>query len=279
MVNYEGIGGTHGNMNEEIYEFTIPRVQQIQETHQNFKFRLLDITQMQLEFWSAEENKFDWIYEMNLSWNPNSVIKRDWVTKIPEWAQLIESGKKVCVVHGTDKPRVIHENGRFYFVCIDAIDNVVTVKSMSGQQPYVDELFYWTPDLPEIMIKQSHIIRRYLLGNVTQLPLCSRTKSDVAYREVDGTKYWLTMAGLHHLIYPTWQQPLVSSYKVPSMIFGERDIWFRNKLQHEHPLKQTWLMGLEKWWGTLSHYWRNDPADMGKGVKSCWSKKYLLDKN
>jgi disulfide oxidoreductase YuzD len=275
-VNVEGDGNKLGLYSEEIFETAIPLVQKYQQK-QNFKFRYLDITQMQLDLWASKTIKFDWIYELNMCWNPNGMLMRDWVMSVPEWADMIHSGKKVCVMHGSDKPRVFHKNDKFYFQFLDIIDNATTATAMAGKQPYADELFYWSPNFPKTIIKQAHMIKRYLSGNITQLPFCSLKTSNIACREFNGTKYWLSLDGLHTLIYPDWDPTAIVAKKYPSIIFGGRDIWFRNKLQEETVQLKNWKFGLDKWWKTLPDYWKNDPTQMGKSVKACISNPYFLE--
>ena len=159
---------------------------------------------------------------------------------------------------------------------MDLLDTAVTAKSLAGQQCYTNELFYWTPDLPKIVIKQAHVIKRYLQGDVSQLPHVSLRKSDLAYKEQQDKKYWLSFDGVHELIYPKWQPGRVNCGKSPSPIFTPRDTWFYN-LQNEHPIKKVWTMGLDKLWKTLPDYWKNDPDNISKGVKLCQSLYYFIE--
>lgn len=276
MINYHATGDRDSWLNEEIFKTAAPIATDIQDTQQNFKYRVVDLTQLQLDYFTSLENKFNWIYEMNCAWTPNNVSRESWAMKIPEWADIINAGKKLCIVYGLDKPRVFHVNGKFCVRFLDTIDVAATVKSIAGQQIYNDELFYWTPDKPEITIKQAHVVKKYLSGDVITMPLVSTVKSDIAFKEHQGSKYWLSPEGLHSLIYPYWTPGKIVCGKAPSIIFSNRDQWFFN-LQEEHPIKKNWLLGLSHLWKVLPDYWKNDPADISKGVKGCWSRDYYLE--
>jgi hypothetical protein len=160
---------------------------------------------------------------------------------------------------------------------IDIIDSGPTVKSFKGQLPYSDEPFYWTPDLPNIVIKQGHLIKNYLNNHLTNLPHFSTTdKSDLAYRTVNGRKFWLSKDAVHSIIYPGYQLGTLTAAKPTSIIMSERDTWFYN-IENSNKSLQVWRMGIDKLWKTLPDYWKNDPNNMLKGVKHCWSKEYYLE--
>ena len=262
-------------LSAEIYQVAVPNIECLKEKHPYIKFRTINLLDLEMSHFSINDTKFDWIYEMNFCINPNNASRVDFGLKIKEWADLIHAGKKVCILTALDKPRITQDNGKFYFKFIDFIDCAATVKSMAGQQPWTDELFYWTPDFPKILIKQGHLIKNYLKGDVIKLPHVSLQKSDLAYREVNGKKYWLSNHGVHSLIYPKWNINTFTVGKANSILFTPRDTWFFN-LQNEHTAKKNWFTGLEKLWKTLPDYWKTDPESIYRGIKACWSKNYCL---
>jgi len=209
--------------------------------------------------------------------NPNAASRESLPLKVKEWADIINSGKKFCIVWGHDKPRLSYQNGKFIFRFIDTIDNACTVKSISGQQPYTDELFYWSPSCPKIVIKQAHLIKNYLnSGNVSKLPFVSTEKSDLAFKTVNGVKYWLSNHGVHSLIYPGWDINTFSLGKPSSGIITPRDSWFFS-IDNHHTIKYNYQVGIEKLWQLVPDYWKNNPSDLSKGFKGCWSRDYYLD--
>jgi len=77
---------------------------------------------------------------------------------------LAESGKKIAKIFGADKPFLIrNEKGEIYNSIIDVSCQVGIQKSSSEEYPNLETVyFYLTPDMPEIMIKQSHVLARWL---------------------------------------------------------------------------------------------------------------------
>ena len=273
-MSYDATGNRDHFFNAEIFRVSIPVADQLKTQYPWLKHRVIDLTEIIVDHYNTNS---DWFYDMNTCFNPNNTSKESLPLKIKEWADIIHSGKKFCVLYGLDKPRIVHENGKFSFKFLDFIDNAATVKSIAGQQPYADELFYWTADLPEILIKQGHVIKNYLTRHDMQnLPFISKKKSDLAYREVNGVKYWLSNHGVHSLIYPGWDIQTFTNGKASSSIFTERDDWFFD-LSNQHDIKQTWQTGLDELWRLLPDYWKNNPADIRQGLKACWSKNYYLE--
>jgi len=276
FVNYDATGDKNNFLNSEIFNVAVPKMEQVVDACPWIKYRTLDLTSLTLDFFSNKESLFDWIYTVNNFFSPNSVCRESLALKVPEWADIINSGKKLCVLWGMDKPRLLHIDGRFVFRFLDFIDSAATTKSIAGLQPYTDEFFYWTPDLPEIVIKQAHIIKNYLSQpNFQNLPFVSKQKSDLAYREVDGEKFWLSSHGVHTLIYPNWSSNPLLYGKTPSIVFTLRDTWFF-KMADSDPSHYRWHTGLEQLEKSVPEYWRNQPELFHKGLKGCWSKDYFL---
>jgi len=268
-VNYEATGDKNNFLNAEIFNVAAVKMQQYPDIYH----RLIDLTELTVEHFAADS---DWFYDLNMFFNPNSACRKDLALKVKDWANMIHQGKNLCVLWGMDKPRILHINNKFITRFIDFIDSGPTVKSISGGQPYTDELFYWSPDLPEIVIKQSHLIKNYLnSSDLASLPFVSTEKSDLAFKEIDGTKYWLSNHGVHRIIYPTWDISTFQLGKTSSILLSVRDSWF---IKSSTSLALThWRNGVEKLRKLLPNHWVNDPTNFSKGLKSCWSKDYYLE--
>ena len=277
-INYDATGDKENFLNAEAFNTSIPCGEKLKIKYPWIHHRIIDLTKITLDFFNPSDSMFSWIYRINNFFNPNCVSRESLPLKIKEWSDIIHSGKKLCILWGHDKPRVLHIDGKFLLRFIDFIDSGPTTQSIAGQQPYVDELFYWTPDLPKIVIKQAHIIKNYLsLPNFQNLPFVSTHKSDLGYREVDGIKYWLSNHGVHTLIYPTWDIKTFSTGKPKSIVFTPRDTWFFD-LEESITAKYHWRVGLQKLNDLIPEYWKIIDDDFSQGLVGCWSKSYYLEK-
>jgi hypothetical protein len=271
-TNYQASGNQNDYLNAEVFNVVKPTAEILKSKYPWMKHRIIDISQNTID--AFQENKFDWLYNLNMFFNPNHTSKINLHKKIKDWMSIIDSGKKLCVLWGHDKPRVLHINNKFVFRFIDYIDNGPSVDGIAGNNPYTDELFFWTPDLPKIVIKQAHLIKNFILQHPDS-EYFGTAKSDLAYYVSNNKQYWLNNNGVHSIIYPKWRIDTFSSGKPPSIILTPRDLWFFN-MEDTNISKQIWKMGIEKLFSTLPDYWKNNPNDSSAGLKACWSKDYII---
>jgi len=85
------------------------------------------------------------------------------VDKIPHINKLIEQGKRIALVYGSDKPIIrISPLGEMFFLFTDGAVNYLNMPE-NRKYPNVDRvLFYWSADLPELLVKQAHIVAKML---------------------------------------------------------------------------------------------------------------------
>lgn len=222
-----------GVFNREIFNTAVPYVDGLKTQGRlsaAVPHRLLDMSNIIAEF----NNAIDWHtypYLANTCYSINN-IARGWLRSyVQEWQQIIDQGKTLALVWGHDKPRVAHDNN-FYFCFMDVIDNCVGVWQQINQpNGWFDELFYTTSDMPEIVIKQAHVIKKFLelapehhdwlTDHVTGL-------GHVIKHRPDGTwvARWLRQDAQSLLIYPWWDQTLYYEPKPLDTIRSLRDRWF-----------------------------------------------------
>ena len=241
-VNYEATGDRYNFLNAEIYHVAAPVIDIAKIKQPWLQHTVIDLAQLTMDYFLDKSAKFDWIYHVNSHINPNACARRDIKLKIPSWNKMFDDGKKVGFIYGIDKPRVQGNNGKYYFVFSDMLDNAVSAEcQMANRSWEFNELFYWTTDLPNIAIKQGHVVKNYLKSapdissfcDGGQAPVCSITK---------GKKQCLTFSALHTLIYPKWK-PVLYQAKPNSLLFTPRDTWFFN-LPDSDPAKYAWQAGL-----------------------------------
>jgi len=276
LSNYDITGNQNHFLNSELFNVSIPKGKQLIGKCPWMKHTIIDVTKLTIDYFRDAKTKFDWIYNLNMFFTPAQAGVDNLPRKIAEWSKIIDSGKKFCLLWGHDKPRLFHENGRYSIRFIDLIDSGPKVRAMLGEQDFAEELFYWTPDLPAIIIKQGHLLKKYLENHINQSPFVSTTKSDLAYRTVGNKKMWLDKNGVHTIIYPRWDINTFCAGKSDSIIFSPRDDWFW-AAPEENVEVANWRLGINKLWSTIPDYWKNDPSSIKSGLKGCWSNNYYLN--
>jgi hypothetical protein len=71
-----------------------------------------------------------------------------------------------CIITGVDKPFISYDpaHNLWYSQIPDCMHSVLNQSSQMIQEP-----FYWTADLPEIIIKQSHVLKNYYKNNIDKM--------------------------------------------------------------------------------------------------------------
>jgi hypothetical protein len=139
--------------------------------------------------------------------------------------QMCGRGKKVAQIIGIDKPLVYCDGQDYFGFFLDlnvthspAVD--ITYANSDNEllgQHYITEFFYWTPDMPEIVVKQAQEIKQQceLNPNKKRLWMNSHSKHISEFRSV-----------MHPIIYPSYTEPTFQTDKPTSKIKRWQDQWF-----------------------------------------------------
>lgn len=241
-VNYEATKSTDGMLNGEVYNYATVLSTNAQKQQPHLKHRLVDISKLTVDLYSAN-NRLDWIYSINAHLSPNNVARQNIKLAVPEWRQMFDSGKRVAFIGGIDKPQVVNLNNDYYFRFVDFfIDSIVTPLHQEENQPWdFSELFYWDPKCAKMLIKQGHIIKRYIKHNPNFLATTRQTSVSIT---ANNKIQYLDDNIINQLIYPgqelnPWQ------YKSPSVIASTRDQWFFN-FENSDRARQGWEFGFKE---------------------------------
>lgn len=150
---YNSFSHEHDDViNEEWNIQTCPRMQQLKTKHPELDFFRIDtsINSLNMIDWHAD----DWRYLGRGSLNPSSLGLSYLHTLLP--AKYQADG--TVILFGLDKPRVRYKDGRFIFNFMDFI-----------RPPFLQdskiEYFYWSPDCPQLIIKQAQLVKNYWAGS------------------------------------------------------------------------------------------------------------------
>lgn len=306
---YQGDGSWDSYFNEEIKKVALPETQKILEKFPLIKHRVIDLSEIIHNLLNDDDNRFDFIYKCNSVFSPNQLSRTYFRERIKDYQDIIDSGRKLCFVWGTDKPCLKYVNNRFAVNFRDSlIDMAVGSRTQQLNREWEhDELFYWSPDCPEIPVKQGHLIMKYLKSfpidstdhrwvapwvTVPEDPI----RKTIGYNPYslapnsihgdvirNGVKYSLTPDGLHQIIYPFWNPDTFSNGKPPSLIFSPRDSWWRkdinekNQLMHANAMAKLISVYKHKWF-TCKPIYTNQTFDMKtSNIRTIESQLYFLE--
>lgn len=271
VATFHYIGGgknTQSFMNAEVVNAAIPIVQSLQQKI-NFKHRLIDISQDVNDLIQIYSDDFKYLMTKHMS--PNNHAKIFWRDRIEEWSTLISQGKKLCFVWGSDKPQIFYDD-KFYVQFFDIVDNCVGPHSqLNWHRGYFDELFYWTPDMPEIIVKQAHKVMTFC-KHIHEPTFYQPQPSPFGYNP--RLKQYVTANTIKLILYPKWDPATFCDGKTASTLWSDRDTWFIHGNTTESRVYREMSISAMR---QIHGYWLNDCNDFSKGIKSHASPRYYLE--
>jgi hypothetical protein len=250
IAQFHNLTGDQGNkktyLNEEVFATSAPITQELIQNnpvYRNTKHRLLDLTDLQVNMMTKEDNRWDYFYKVSQHLSPNALCRSYIRETVPDYRALIDQGKRVCFIYGAEKPAIAQRQNQWYVGFRDVVDNAVSPRTQMLNRPWEhDELFYWSDSMPHVAAKQAHVIKRFLSQvtpemvddiHVTQTIPSSQNletvRSTIATSvQINDQTYHLMFSGLHRLIYPDWDPTAIVAEKPPSLSYSPRDTWIFN---------------------------------------------------
>jgi len=124
----------------------------------NIKYSTVNIS----DFYNSIFDNEHWCYESGI--NRAYITARAHAAKLDRFKKLVDSGKKCCIVYGLEKPSIsVDKNNNFYSFFLDIPLQQYNLNEMynNSYNGLTLERFYVSGDLPELTIKQSHIVANY----------------------------------------------------------------------------------------------------------------------
>jgi hypothetical protein len=274
-------GDQKSEFNREIFETAIPFVNSLRQQEKLSKdtvHRLIDMSDIVTKF-CQDIDWLDFPYMMSSSVSINNVARSNLRRYILDWNNLINQGKRVGLIWGHDKPRIMHENNKFFLNFMDIFDNCVSVSiQQSTPAGWFDEMFYSTPTMPKLVIKQAHIIKNFLEKCDETHPWVTESVTGLGHvvkHRADGTwkTVWLTQDAQSMLIYPWFRPDLYYESKPKDIIYSKRDRWFWQDLTISCQYHKV-VDGLISQFGDT---WLNEIPEKGlRSTKNFRSKRYWL---
>jgi len=231
-------------MNQEVFNKAIPFAQSLDLGKLGINHRFVEIGDMMINQYADEQHYENFHYYTNGAANNWCIAVRSHVfkSKITEHMKLTEQGKSVCYVWGFDKPSIGIIDGNWCFRYVDSLvdlgarqfNNRILLKDKFSN--FHDEPFYISREFPQISIKQSHLLVKFMKtisDDDTRLKHFWELPNTGPYVEHHSGKY-LDKKVVDGCIYP---RAILSSFgddKVRnSVIFTPRDKWF-NGANHQN---------------------------------------------
>lgn len=187
----------------------------------------------------------------------------------PELYKLYDQGKTVCQVYGVDKPMMgIDEAGYFaYFQdsnTTHAVPSGYDIGDLASKFFFL-EFFYWTPDLPEIIVKQAQEIKKAAETNLIV---------EQCVRDFYKIPLHLVRSVFHPIIYCKEANALEFQTEKPTgRVYRPMDKWFWAPEYVES--QQNYLNVINYLGRSIDNKYFVD-NDVYKGLRPIHTKKYRL---
>jgi hypothetical protein len=197
----------------------MPRLKELAPLIPKTKISILDLSDY--VFANFEEAKdASWVLDKKEGLNPAGVSRFNYLY-YSEVRKTFDKDKKIALVLGIEKPKVTIENGNVFVRFIDRIANIVTVTGhVKDYTNTTIEFFYWSPECVPMLIKQGHVVKKWLEANPHIQP-------DFYAENINFEKIRLVHERvLRSVVYSTWDNNWFQADKAVSDWYTEFDTWF-----------------------------------------------------
>jgi len=218
------------------FEFAAkPLLNWIQTNFPATKVTIHDFSENMLEKQSSRDES--WIFETRDWFQPAHGDKYDQFG-VKEHKEIADSGKSICVLTGMEKPRMCLINNEYYCYFSDYQAN--SAHPIIGDHTNItNEYFYWTPDFPEITVKQTHMIRRWF-----EMPQNKYLKHLLYWPNNSVSQRTAYEQIVKSIVYPQYDQSTWQTSKPSNSFYNEMDTWFYVNFK-ETRLYDVWQAGLK----------------------------------
>jgi len=272
LINYEGSKDKNNHLNKEVFYVSKPKVDAlIKEKNLSTTSRIIDITNRVISYFNSK-TKFDFIHAINSYGSPHLFARTKLYLEVDVWKKLVSSGKKVCFIWGSDKPKVNYQDGKYFFRFVDGgvHGSIPPEDQLVENGAPTNELFYWAPtfESTQIMIKQAHLIKNYFSveSNLEYLKTIRYLENEeICGRYMKENSKQIMLGGelLKKIIYPNWD---------PS-----------DNLKLKSPTGTLLNIGSEWFWGnndnSSSKIYLNGIAHVLHSMRPCWKDGFIVQHN
>lgn len=142
-----------------------------------------------------------------------------------EHKRYADSGKNICVLYGIDKPKMCIKDNKWYVYFMDLQANHAN-SVVEEYSNITNEYFYWTPDFPEIINKQAHLIKNWF-----NQPQNSYLQYLIRWPNHNIAQRTTYEHLVKPLIYPDYDPLTFQTSKPTNSFYNEMDHWFYANFQ------------------------------------------------
>lgn len=255
------------NASAEFYLQTMPRLKEVAPLIPKTKINIMDLSDYLFE--SMEKyNDASWVLDKREGLNPANVTRFNYL-HFADLRKQFDKDKKIAMILGVEKPRTFVHHGSIYMRFTDRAANMITIAEHLKEYPNSEvEYFYWSPDAVPIMIKQGHVIKRWLRANPQMMQHWSSETMTVETVRLVHERV------LRGVIYSTWDRNWWQADKAVKDWTSEFDQWFEDGYKDTKAFG-IWSEGIDYIKNNLTPFTKKHPDGTVDGL-DVFKKNYLI---
>jgi hypothetical protein len=236
-----------------------PMIKFFQDRMPHTKFTILDWSE---NFFTQELPDQDWELTQDFL-NPGVFLKYNSIGQGE--LDALHSGKKTAIIFGADKPQLCVHQGNVYCYFLDKLAHV----HASNHFERTSELFYWSHDVPEIVLVQAQAIYQQMLTNTTMSELVNwNLPYDQSRKNI-----WDNL--VRSIIYSQYSSLGVFQAAKPSTnTYDQTDTWMQDNPTTRY--MQSWKNGLANVLASVPDKYLETRNNTVTGFNGFVGPKYLL---
>jgi len=197
-----------------------PKIDWIAKNYPNIKITIVDLLK-------SVPQREDYDDTFSLTWAHNYVAIQQFRATDNVLRERYDQYPNMACITGVAPPRIAIMDNKYVAAFFASSDMMVNSGAVDNKWPRLVEYFYWTPDMPEIVREQAHVILCYLNVNpkARQLFLNQSIKSPNPETFKESTMITdLRRKLFKSLIYPKWDNNIFQAMK-PTDAY-DRNEWY-----------------------------------------------------
>lgn len=229
----------------------LPRLAEIQPHITKTKITVFDLSDYLFDSFDKAGDA-SWVLSKREGLNPANATRYNYL-HFDEVRKQFDKDKKIALIVGVEKPRTFIRNGEFIMRFADRAANIVSAADyIKDYTNSAVELFYWSPDMVPMMIKQGHVIKNWLDATPSMQHLWD--ESEMRYNPVAFDRHRLVHERLlRTLLYTTWDNTWYQADKSTRDWTSEFDEWFSDGYSDTRAY-QVWKEGIDYVSTTLASF-------------------------
>ena len=177
-----------------------------------------------------------WIFRTRHFLQPGHYTKH--TNLLEEHKRIADQGLKMCILYGTDKPKVCIKDDKFWMYFVDAATGE-NDPNFGHYTNMTNEYFYWAPESTKMLIKQAHLIKQW-----AEMPANNKLQHLLRWPNNSFATRTMYEQFIKSIIYLEYDSNTFQVVKSTNNIYNEMDYWFHSTFKGTR-LYETWEAGID----------------------------------